>query len=202
MNDGSADRERLARFLGDALEALERGDEHAWRQRIQALADTRTRNLVKRLGRLARELDQALEALPPGPFGGRLDDAGARLDHVVAMTEQATHRTLDLIEEGRAMLVRLEDSGLDAPQAEIAGALRNQLKEMALAQSHQDLGGQIIRRVAGIVRSVHENLSALDLPQGGVEAPSPAGHGPAVEGLDRDRIDQRDADDLLSRLGL
>lgn len=202
MTAGTTDRDRLASLLGDALEAIERGDEDAWRQRIQALADTRTRGLVKRLGRLARELEQALEALPPGPVDGNLDDAGARLEHVVAMTEQATHRTLDLIDDSRALLVRLQDSSLDPGQAGIVEDLRNQLKEMALAQSHQDLGGQIIRRVAGIVRSVHENLSALDLPNRGPEASSPSGDGPAVEGLDADRIDQRDADDLLSRLGL
>lgn len=201
MSAGTTDRDRLASLLGDALEAIERGDEDAWRQRIQALTDTRTRGLVKRLGRLARELEQALEALPPGPLDGNLDDAGARLDHVVAMTEQATHRTLDRIDDSRALLVRLQDSSLDPVQAGIVDDLRNQLKEMALAQSHQDLGGQIIRRVAGIVRSVHENLSALDLSKG-PDTSSPAGDGPAVEGLDVDRIDQRDADDLLSRLGL
>lgn len=198
----SEDRERLARLLSDALDAIERGDEDAWRQRIQALADTRTRGLVKRLGRLARELEQALEALPAGPPGGSLDDAGARLDHAVAMTEQATHRTLDLIEDSRALLVRLQEDSLDPEQAAIVAALRGRLKEMSLAQSHQDLGGQIIRRVAGIVRSVHENLAALDLPRARPEAASPAGSGPAVAGLDQDRIDQRDADDLLSRLGL
>lgn len=202
MSTNAADRDRLAQLLGDALEAIERGDEDAWRQRIQALADTPTRKVVKRLGRLARELEQALEALPPGPVDGNLNDAGARLDHVVAMTEQATHRTLDLIDDSRALLVRLQEGNLDAAQAAIAEELRGQLKEMALAQSHQDLGGQIIRRVADIVRRVHENLAVLELPHGGAPAPSPAGSGPAVAGLDLDRVDQRDADDLLSRLGL
>jgi len=200
--NGAAARERLAQLLGEALEAIERGDEDAWRRRIQALADTPTRNVVKRLGRLARELEQALESLPPAPVDDNLDDAGARLDHVVAMTEEATHRTLDLIEDSRALLGRLQEGTLDGGQAAIVGELRTRLKEMALAQSHQDLGGQIIRRVAGIVRRVHEHLAMLDLPQGGAPAASPAGSGPAVAGLDRDRVDQRDADDLLSRLGL
>src|SRR5690554_2364472 len=159
MTTAEADRRRLAEILGEALEAIERGDEDAWRQRIQAIADSPTRTVVKRLGRLTRELEQTLESLPPDPVSGKLDDAGARLDHVVAMTEQATHRTLDLIEDSRALLVQLQAGDLDPAQATVAEGLRANLKEMALAQSHQDLGGQTIRRVADIVRRVHEQLA-------------------------------------------
>ncbi len=202
MNTEAGDRKRLARLLNEALKAMERGDEPAWREHIEALSDSRTRSMVKRLGRLARELEEALVELPPTPVGGGLDDACARLDHVVEMTEQATHRTLDLIEDSRALIARLQESGLPPSQAAIADALREQLKEMALAQSHQDLGGQIIRRVAGIVRQVHEHLGALDLPSARAAAPATAGEGPGVSGLDRDRVGQSDADDLLSHLGL
>ncbi|MGY0632981.1 protein phosphatase CheZ [Luteimonas sp. A478] len=202
MTVDAANRNLLTRLLQDALEALERGDEATWRERIETLSDSKTRNVVKRLGRLARELEQALETLPPSPAEGGLGDACARLDHVVEMTEQATHRTLDLIDDSRALLAQLQDEALAPAQATIVEGLRTHLKDMALTQSHQDLGGQIIRRVAGIVRHVHENLGALDLssPDGGTD--SARGHGPAVSGLDRDTVDQRDADDLLSHLGL
>lgn len=202
MNIDAGDRKRLARLLNDALKAMERGDEPAWQEHIDALSGAQNRGMVKRLGKLARELEQALVELPPTPVGGSLDDACARLDHVVEMTEQATHRTLDLIDDSRALLTRLHETGLPPEQAAIADALREHLKEMALAQSHQDLGGQIIRRVAGIVRQVHEHLGALDLPSTGTATADTAGHGPGVSGLDRDRVDQNDADDLLSRLGL
>ncbi|AOH37052.2 MAG: protein phosphatase CheZ [Gammaproteobacteria bacterium] len=180
---------------------MERGDEAAWRRRVQLLADSPARNTIRRLARLARELEQTLAALPPDPVPGRLDDAGARLDHVVAMTEQATHRTLDLIEDSRSQLARLQEGALDPAQAAIAATLRNNLKEMALAQSHQDLGGQTIRKVAGIVRRVHEQLAGI-VDDGDNAAPAADAGGPAVEGVDFDRIDQSDADDLLSRMGL
>lgn len=202
MSRPAGDRERLARLLDEALEAMERGDETAWRQRVQVLANSPSRNVVRRLGRLARELEQTLAALPPDPVPGKLDDAGARLDHVVAMTEQATHRTLDLIEDSRSLLTSLQAHDLDPARSAIADRLRGNLQEMALAQSYQDLGGQTIRRVADIVRRVHEQLAGIMLPDEEAAPPASAGSGPAVAGVDFDRVDQRDADDLLSRLGL
>ena len=201
MTTPVTDRDELARLLDEALAAMERGDEAAWRRRVQLLADSPARNTIRRLARLARELEQTLATLPPDPVPGRLDDAGARLDHVVAMTEQATHRTLDLIEDSRSQLARLQEGALDPAQAAIAATLRNNLKEMALAQSHQDLGGQTIRKVAGIVRRVHEQLAGI-VDDGDNAAPAADAGGPAVEGVDFDRIDQSDADDLLSRMGL
>lgn len=200
MTTPDNERARLANMLHDALEALERGDEEGWRQQVDALANARARSLVTGLGRLARELSQALDTLPPTPAeGSDLDDACARLDHVVAMTEQATHRTLDLIDDSRALVARLKEGPLDDAQISTIESLRENLREMALAQSHQDLGGQIIRRVAGIVRGVHEGFGALGLPP---KEDNQRGNGPSVAGLDRNTVGQSDADDLLSHLGL
>lgn len=85
--------------------------------------------------------------------------------------------------------------------------VRSNLSEMALAQSYQDLTGQIIRKVAGIVRGVHDQLTAMGLPPTGsavrTKRDDPlAGAGPAIAGVDRPAASQRDADDLLSHLGL
>ncbi|MDR6990841.1 protein phosphatase CheZ [Luteimonas sp. 3794] len=200
MTATATERSQLATLLHDALEALERGDEDGWRRQIDALAAARARSLVSGLGRLARDLSQALDTLPPTPAEGNgLDDACARLDHVVEMTEQATHRTLDLIDDSRALVARLKEGPLDDTQTGTVESLRENLREMALAQSHQDLGGQIIRRVAGIVRGVHEGFGALGLPP---KEDNARGNGPAVSGLDRHTVGQSDADDLLSNLGL
>ncbi|MDR7192540.1 protein phosphatase CheZ [Luteimonas terrae] len=201
MSTPDIERTKLAGLLNDALEALERGDEDGWRKQVDALASARARTLVTGLGRLARELSQALDTLPPPPGEGvnGLDDACSRLDHVVEMTEQATHRTLDLIDDSRALVARLKEGPLDHTQTDTVESLRENLREMALAQSHQDLGGQIIRRVAGIVRGVHEGFGALGLPP---KEDNARGNGPAVSGLDRNTVGQSDADDLLSNLGL
>jgi chemotaxis protein CheZ len=198
-----SDKSALVQRLQDALAALESGDEAAWRREIDALAALRTQPMMAGLGRLARELGQALGELPSVPSeAGELDDACARLDHVVEMTENATHRTLDLAEECRALTEQLRAGGLNADQGEILERIRHNLTEVALTQSYQDLTGQIIRRVVGIVRRVHEGFGALGLPPPEDTSRSNGLAGPAVNGLDRHAVSQNDADDLLSDLGL
>lgn len=201
----SPERIALIQRLHEALDALERGDETAMRAVIDALASARTRPLVQGLGRLARELSQALGELPQVPGeeakAAELDDACARLDHVVTVTEQATHRTLDLADQCRDLVEDLRIEGVSARQDEVLDRIRHNLTEIGLTQSYQDLTGQIIRRVAGIVRTVHEGFGALGLPPKD-EHDGARLAGPAVAGLDRHAVSQVDADALLADLGL
>lgn len=193
----------LIQHLQDALSAIESGDEAGWRRQINALAASRAQPMMAGLSRLARELGKALGELPVVPSeAGELDDACARLDHVVAMTEKATHRTLDLTEECRELASQLSVEGLTADQQDLLIRIRHNLTEVALTQSYQDLTGQIIRRVADIVRRVHEGFGALGLPPKHEEQDGNALAGPAVGVLDRHAVSQHDADDLLSHLGL
>ena len=200
--DATSARAALVEKLQTALDALEQGDEAGWRRELDAIAAWRTQPMMQGLGRLARELAQTLGELPPtGP--DELDDACSRLDHVVEMTEQASHKTLDLAEQCRGYATQLKGTDLSPEQAALVDRIGKGLSEMALAQSYQDLTGQIIRRVAGIVRRVHEGFGALGLPP--PEKNSGKGSelaGPAVAGLDRNAFSQDDADDLLSGLGL
>ncbi|HEV7269855.1 protein phosphatase CheZ [Pseudoxanthomonas sp.] len=200
--DVTAARAALVEKLQHALDALEQGDEAGWRRELDAIAAWRTQPMMQGLGRLARELAQTLGELPPTD-AGELDDACSRLDHVVEMTEQASHKTLDLAEQCRGYATQLKATELSADQAALVDQIGKGLSEMALAQSYQDLTGQIIRRVAGIVRRVHEGFGALGLPP--PEKNRDRGSelaGPAVAGLDRNAFSQGDADDLLSGLGL
>ena len=75
-----------------------------------------------------------------------------------------------------------------------------------LTQSYQDLTGQIIRRVATILRRLNENFASLGLKPHAEPAESGKGAsdlaGPAVANLDHDAFSQNDADELLSGLGL
>ncbi|CAN7362264.1 protein phosphatase CheZ [Pseudoxanthomonas sp. LjRoot143] len=200
--DATGARAALVEKLQHALDALEQGDEAGWRRELDAIAAWRTQPMMQGLGRLARELAQTLGELPPTD-AGELDDACSRLDHVVEMTEQASHKTLDLAEQCRGYATELKATALSAEQAALVERIGKGLSEMALAQSYQDLTGQIIRRVAGIVRRVHEGFGALGLPP--PEKKQEKGSelaGPAVAGLDRNAFSQDDADDLLSGLGL
>ena len=203
-------RAALVEHLRVALEAFERGDETTLRQQIDTLVAWRARPLVEGLRRLSRELGAALGDVPVAGedvSSDELEDACTRLDHVVLTTEQASHRTLDLADQCRALTDTLKAAGpLTDAQAQAVAALRGNLSELVLAQSYQDLTGQIIRRVATILRRLNENFASLGLKPHAEPAESGKGAsdlaGPAVANLDHDAFSQNDADELLSGLGL
>lgn len=205
------DRQTVVDHLHAALEALEADDHVAWRRNVDELIQWRTQPLVQGLARLARELEQALgdgNAAAGGgslharvPGSSSLPEACARLEHVVQVSEGASHHTLDLIQECGTLLGTLPDAAGQAQAATIA-AIRSRLSEMTAAQGYQDLTGQIIRRVVVLVSAVHVGL--------GDYAPADTrplqlgnhGQGPAVAGLDAAPTSQDDANLLLSSLGL
>ena len=205
------DRQAVVDHLHAALDALEADDHAAWRANVDELIQWRTQPLVRGLAKLARELEQALGDGSGAASGGSLraqvsgssslPEACARLEHVVQVSEGASHHTLDLIQECGTLLGTLPDAAHEAQAATIA-AIRSRLSEMTAAQGYQDLTGQIIRRVVVLVTAVHVGLgdyTATDAP------PLTLGHqgqGPAVAGLDAAPTSQDDANQLLSSLGL
>ena len=116
-----------------------------------------------------------------------MPDARVRLDHVLKLTEEAAHRTLDLVERSGPLADRLatEAIALVEPirQARAAyrgsgvedllfrveglllnvqrdgGAVRANLAEVLMAQSYQDLSGQIIRTVIKLVAELERTLA-------------------------------------------
>lgn len=202
LDGGLGDRQAVIACLHAALDALEADDHGAWRAHVDELIQWRTQPLVQGLAKLARELDQALGT--GGGNGGSLPEACARLEHVVRMSEDASHQTLDLIQECGVLLGTLPASSIDADvQATIAG-IRARLSEMTAAQGYQDLTGQIIRRVVQLVRAVHAGLGEA-APAGIANEPlhlSSHGYGPSQAGIDAPAATQDDANQLLSSLGL
>ena len=195
MNMGSTgDRQQITRRVRAALWAIEHDDEAGWRAQVDALIEWRNQPLLQGLVRLARELGQTLGEGEP-PAGASLPDACAHLERVVRITEEASHRALDRIEQCRALLSQIPAA--DTAQAETLAAIRTHLSEMTAAQGYQDLTGQVILRVVEIVRCVQAGLGnaeprpvrPLHLP-GSLAAVDPA---PAT---------QDEANQLLSSLGL
>ena len=201
------DRSRIAELLTSALAAVDADDAPRYRECIDALAEWRTRPLYATFGRLAREIADAMSALPIdsrlGALGGcELPDARARLDFVTKMTEEATHRTLDLVEDNRRVLDELDASAQSVSVHSAVLALRANLSQMALAQEYQDLTGQIIRRVIEIVGRVETALSDCGVSFEHVTSRAPVrSFGPAIKHLDAPAVSQNDADALLSDLG-
>ena len=174
---------------------LEAGESEAARATLDELTRMRESDLFRELGKLTRELHEALK-------GFRLDariaevaekeipDAKERLNYVITKTEEAAHRTLDLVEGALPVAERLASEGarlaadwarfraremdvesframaraLDTflPRvAEDAEALRGRLTEVLMAQDFQDLTGQVIRKVIALVQEVEQNLVDL-----------------------------------------
>ena len=97
----------------DLLAALERGDEKGAKEVIDDLTNIRESDLYKEMGKLTRELHDAITA-----FGmdeqistlaeQEIPDARQRLRHVMDMTDQAAHRTLTAVEESLPICEQLE----------------------------------------------------------------------------------------------
>ncbi len=190
---GAGDRQQLTRRVRAALWAIEHDDEAGWRAQVDALIEWRNQPLLQGLVRLARELGQTLGE---GDTASRdsLPDACAHLERVVRITEEASHRALDRIEQCRALLSLLTAG--DAVHADALARIRAHLSEMTADQGYQDLTGQVILRVVDIVRCVHAGLDSAQLHarplhlSGSLAAVEPA---PTT---------QDEANQLLSSLGL
>lgn len=97
-------------------------------------------------------------------------------------------------------------------RAQAARQLRENLSAMLMAQSFQDLTGQVLRGLITLVGEVEAILGELIQVSGGaaalpapVEGPSARGFGPVIPGINSgDAVvsNQQDVDSLLSGLGL
>ncbi len=135
-----------------ALDALNEGRETAVMTGVMKLSD----NLQQALWRFRADSRMAVLAHQEIP------DARLRLEHVLTLTEDAAHKTMDLIERSvplvnatvrntNALMAALEDRSHNEIRRfleETRGnfeSVRANLSEVMLAQSFQDLTGQILR---------------------------------------------------------
>ena len=191
---------------------------------------------------LQRTLDEFRNSFRRASSAGKeMPDARVRLDHVLKLTEDAAHRTLDLVERSGPLADRLSVDAValidPIRQARAAytgtavaellfrvedflgrvqhdgSSVRANLAEVLMAQSYQDLSGQIIRTVIKLVAELERTLSHFSelAGEGGAQqgsgAAEPAsggnGFGPAVPGVTTGAVgEQGDVDDLLADLGM
>ncbi len=166
-------------------------------------------------------------------------DAKERLNYVITMTQQAANRTLNSVENALPLcdsltrntdqlklrwkrfqsrelsadefriLVQDIDGFLDASHAD-SGKLKEQLNDILMAQDYQDLTGQIIRKVIGLVDNVEKGLVNLIKVSGAriVSVDNEKNdknvlEGPQIPGMKSNTAvnGQDEVDDLLSSLG-
>jgi chemotaxis protein CheZ len=175
--------------------AFSSGSESAFEKELDELLRLRERGLFLEIGKLTRDLNAALERFT---LDSRLvdlaekdvPDARQRLEHVLRLTDEAAHHTMDLVESacplaertGRAAaeiapswrdlqagyvdvanlgdMLQRLDAFLVAAQAD-SETVRANLNEVLLAQGYQDLTGQIIRSVMALVGEVEHALGDL-----------------------------------------
>ena len=241
------------------IESLQQGRFDDAAQMFNELNQARNHGLYKEVGKLTRELHNAIVKLEmdtcaTGGDPSPITDATDRLSYVVAMTEKAANRTMDLVEESAPLVnyVSYEAQSLTADwqrfmRREINAEqfrelvkridqflqrtmndgtqLSENLSEIMLAQDFQDLTGQVIKRVTGLITELESNLLNLVLMAGQVdrvagikhdrdelraeqekknEEKRPSnGEGPQMHADIREDVvsGQDDVDDLLSSLG-
>ena len=211
--------------LKEIVAALEAGDDPLFEQRLNRLVCMREEGLLSNLVRITRELHKAVQDINHDNqlqtiASSDIPDACQRLDYVVQVTEEAAHKTLDLVDRSREQTERITQAALKLTEAsgeepviflqaaisDAAKTLRSHLTALAQTQEYQDLTGQIIKRVIRVVRDVESALVTLLRNSGAGTATSGgpskkvALEGPAVPGLSQSNS-QQDADALLSELG-
>jgi len=200
----------LKSLYGARLEALTsalaRGDEAGFLATLDEVLRTRRPELFDELRDVTVSLKVALERFRLdarlADFAEReIPDARQRLAHVIKMTDEAAHRTLDLVEQSgppaertaktaetlaeawsrfRArqietrefhLLLKRMDAFLPAARAD-SELIRRNLSEMLLTQGFQDLTGQILRGVIALVSELESSLAELARLSGAEHAPA------------------------------
>jgi chemotaxis protein CheZ len=199
-------REEYGPSIAALAGALAAGDEATFFSELDTLVRRREMTLFGELRKLTGDLQSALERF-------RLDsrllvlaerdvpDARHRLDHVLKLTDEAAHRTMDLVEQSAPLADRTATSAAAIQsvwkrfrqrQVDVAefqtmvskmdeflnvacadmDRVRGNLSEVLLAQGYQDLSGQIIRGVMKLVSELEVALADLiRLSKSGMDKP-------------------------------
>lgn len=226
-----------APWLAAMSRALEAGDADGFDTALAGFDQARGAEVTMQVRRVATGLQTALDRFRIDAklidlAQRQVPDARHRLAHVLRLTDDAAHRTMDLVEqcgplatqvaEEAERLLALHDADGSAPSLEpqIAAflkragvsmaAVRSNLGEVLLTQGYQDLSGQIIRGVMTLVSELEEALGELVRIAGPAYESQPVssnvsrGHGPVVPGISHGHAvsGQQDVDALLSDLGM
>jgi chemotaxis protein CheZ len=217
MSTTLPDPERYRAQVLALVGAMDSGNALAFRHAFDELCAEMDSGLLPELKRITAKAQSALarfsaEARLDALAGHEVPDARKRLTHVVKLTDEAAHRTLDLVElcgplvdeaaRGAAQLLESRnlpqwpsraEEFLDCTRRD-ADALRAHLSELLMAQGYQDITGQIIRSVIALVDELERVLGKLVQIAEGIEVtslvrslPTPSnweqGLGPQVAGI-------------------
>jgi chemotaxis protein CheZ len=222
------------RYRGNVVrlnQAFLTGDEAAFEVVLDELFSGRRSAVLDDVARLSESLHEALtrfrsDSRVAALAQKEIPDARLRLEHVLAMTESAANKTLDLIErsvpladatvrDATSLLAALDEKSHNDIRRFLEEtccnfeAVRSNLGEVMMTQSFQDLTGQILRGVQRLIGEVESTLEELARITGFKPAPIEQMtkgtdlEGPAVPGITQNAVsDQGDVDDLIAGLGI
>ena len=188
-------REEYGASVAALAGALAAGDEIRFLEELDTLVQRRELALFGELRKLTHDLQSALDRFRLDPrlltlAEKEVPDARHRLDHVLKLTDEAAHRTMDLVERSAPLaertakdaaeivelwkrfrarkiavdefqrMIERMDLFLDAARGDM-DQVRGNLSEVLLAQGFQDLSGQIIRGVMKLVTELEVAMADL-----------------------------------------
>lgn len=192
----------LAEAAKDVILKMEAGDHSGAMLAVEDLNRARDQALYHEIGKLTRHLHDAIvnfeieQKSPEGEEDGdgktvsRIHDASDRLEFVIATTENAANKTMDMVEEtipiadelgetakslrgdwkrllNREMtlgefreLYKQIDNFLEFTENK-ASNINSNLTSILMAQDFQDITGQVLKKVITLVHEVEDNLVDL-----------------------------------------
>lgn len=190
---------------------------------LDLIVASRNEDLLHQVEEIAYNLHETLES-----FGSDarllqqtkqdLPDTTERLEYVIKTTEEASNKTLSSAENITALLETLSNSSQSESELALIDQAKNEVTEIIMAQSFQDLTGQVLNRVILLVTSLEQSLleliekSGIQLDQVPIlteskeaqKAEEMKGLGPNVARSSQHHTvqSQQDVDDLLGDLGI
>jgi chemotaxis protein CheZ len=209
---------QYAPWVAAMSRALEGDDAAGFGEALAGFDEAHNSEVTLRVRRVASGLQNALDRFRVDSklidlAQHQVPDARHRLAHVLRLTDDAAHRTMDLVEQccpladhmaheaerligiqgtaGSSQPLQLQITEFLKRTGTTMAAVRANLAEVLLTQGYQDLSGQIIRGVMTLVDELEQALGDLvriaGVDQERGERPDSArstrGHGPVVPGI-------------------
>ncbi len=158
------------------IDALANQDFETADSQIKKIMSHGQEGLFKEIGRLTRSLHDTMKGFS-NSLEIRLKDAARlgmpeaadNLELVIGRTEDAVTRTLEILENQMALMSDFQENleKIEGPQEAIQfmkkykGRVEEDLMEILTIQSFQDITGQTLKKVIGLVRDVEKELAKL-----------------------------------------
>lgn len=189
---------------------------------LDKLLSSQSDSLVNKIDNIANNLHKTLESFgsdAPILKHAKLDlpDASERLEYVIQATAEASEKTLVASENLTAILATIETKSLSSEVENLIADAQSEITDILIAQSFQDLTGQVLNRLIVLIGTLEQNLHQL-IDSAGIDINSITfqedeevtreeemkGVGPNVtKSSKQDSLaGQKDVDDLLNDLGI